>query len=121
MTPTQVRASYRRARAAEGETITLRRYSGSGNARVPSDYPMIAVRVYAEGTPADLVDGLQQRDRVVIVMAEDVEGAGFPTPIRETADKIVTRDGRELTIKKCDDDTRRVQGVLVAYEFLAGV
>jgi len=98
----------------------LRRY-GSGAARVPADYALKAVRVYGEGVPADLVDGLQQRDRTIILMDEDVVSSGFPTPIRETVDKVVTRDGRELTIKKVDDDTRRIAGVLIAYEIIAGV
>lgn len=121
MTPTAALGIYRRARTAEGEPVTLRRYSGSGASRLPADYPLTAVRVYGTGLAADLVDGLQQRDRIAILMDEDVVASGFPTPIRETVDKLVTRDGRELTIKKVDDDTRRIQGTLIAYELIAGV
>ncbi len=121
MTPSASRASYRRTRDSIGEDVILRRYSGNAASRVAADYPLKAVRVYAEGVPADLIDGLQQRDRTIILMDEDVVSSGFPTPLAETSDKIVTRDGRELTIKKVDDDTRRIAGVLIAYEIIAGV
>lgn len=119
MTPTQARAAYRRARDGIGEMVALRRYSGSGQARTPTDYAMKAVRVRRDQNADELVAGLVQRDRRFIVMLEDVEAAGFPLPINITADRMVVRS-QEVTIKDVDGDTRRIAGELIAYEITAG-
>lgn len=124
MTPALARTIYRRARASEGESIKLRRYSGSGASRTPTDYTMTALRVYRPtGDGDDLIGGLVQRDRQVIVMLEDVQASGFPLPINITSDKVVlTRESGspELAIKDIDDDTRRVKGELIAFEMRVG-
>lgn len=102
--------TYRRMLARYGETITLRTFTGSGATRVGTDVSVRArVRDYA---PAELVGGLQQGDREVIVLAEDV-----PTAPRK-GDQVVVR-GRTLNIQAVDDSTRRDGSTLLAYVLTA--
>ncbi len=66
--------------------------------------------------PHELVDGMKQGDRKAIVLAEDVEMSGISLPLTTAGrDKIV--DGvRVCNIQIVDDSSRKLQGVLVAYE-----
>ncbi|MDR6953789.1 hypothetical protein J2X65_003152 [Ancylobacter sp. 3268] len=107
MTPAQATASYRRQLRRHGEDVVLRR-----GGTVPVERTVKArVLGYA---PADLVGQIQQGDQRLIVLAEDVPP--FPVPFKERgADGIVVR-GRYTTIQAIDDNTRRVAGVLIAYE-----
>lgn len=95
-----------------GETVTIRRYSGSGDTRTPTDVTAWA-RV-AGYEPAELVGAVRQGDRKLIVLAEDLEGGQIALPLRK-GDKAIVR-GLELNIEAADDNTRRVEGVLVAIE-----
>jgi hypothetical protein len=63
--------------------------------------------------PDQLVGAIQQGDRRVIFLAEDI--GSFPVPIREKFDKIIVR-GAETTVQVVDDSTRRVGAVLIGYE-----
>lgn len=117
MTPTQVKSTYRRLIDVHGETVALRRYSGTGDARTSTDYSVKARVVDFE--PHELVGGIVQGDRNLIVIAEDVTASGIALPLVATVDKVVVR-GKELAIKSVDDNTRRIAGVLVAYEIRAG-
>lgn len=111
MTPEAAIGMYRRL-IASGEDVLLRRYTGTGATRAKFE---VRVRAKVAGyEPQDLVGSVQQGDRKVIVLAEDVDAAQFPVPITNS-DKIVVR-GKELTIQSVDDSTRRIAGVLVAYE-----
>jgi hypothetical protein len=66
-----------------------------------------------------MIPGRQIGDRRVIVLAEDVEASGFPVPLRTGgSDKAVVR-GKMLNINVVDDSTRRIAGVLIAYEIVA--
>lgn len=104
MTPADAKAMYRRQIAAHGETITLRRTGQSDQ----------SVRARVTGyEPEELVGGIQQGDRKVIVLAEDVTGF---TPRK--GDLVILR-GAPLSIQAVDDSTRRVAGTLVAYELVA--
>lgn len=117
MSPEQARSMHRRAIDASGETIVIRRYTGKGPDRPRFD---TEVRARVMGYEMDAVVGsIQQGDRKVIVLAGDLEDAQFAFPIVPLSDKAVVR-GKELTIKAVDDSTRRVQGVLVAYELQVG-
>lgn len=113
MTPDAARGMYRRQIAANGETITLRRI-GSPDQNFP-------VRARVMGfSPEELVAGLDQADRKVIVLAEDVETSGFPVPFDDGgSDKVVLSGGEILNVQSVDDHTRRVGGVLIAYEIVA--
>jgi hypothetical protein len=110
MTPEQCRATYRRMMALVGEPVLIRRYTGTGANRPRFDAEVIA-RV-TEFEPDQLVGTIQQGDRKLIVLSEDL--TGFPTPIKK-GDKAVVR-GKELNIEAPDDNSRRVQGELIAWE-----
>lgn len=102
-------ATYRRMIEAFGETVTLRRLN-------PSPEPATEVTMRARVTsydPVELVEGVQQGERLVVLMAEDI--GSFPVPIEMNGrDRIVIR-GAVTTPVAVDDSTRRIGGVLIAY------
>lgn len=111
MTPDGYRAMYRR-RIGVGEIIQIRRYTGAGTSRPRFDAD---VRARIVGyTAEELIGPVQQGDRKVIFLADDLDAAQFAQPITAN-DKAVVR-GKELAIIAPDDSTRRCQGVLIAYE-----
>ena len=112
MTPTQGRAMYRRRMDKDGETVTLRRVNAS-----PTPPTDVSVPARVMGyQPEELVGGINQGQRKVIILAEDVASSGFPAPIRQGGtDKIIVR-GRTLNIQFVDDSTRRIGDTLLAYE-----
>lgn len=115
MTPEETKQSYIRALNAAGETISIRRYSGPGVGRVATDTP---VRARVVGyVPNELTATIQQGDRRIIVLVEDLVTAGFPLPVTPT-DKVMLR-GTMISIVSVDDSTRRIQGILIAYEIQA--
>lgn len=114
MTPAAALASYRRQLAAHGEAITVRRV----NARPAADTDATVVgRVLDQARPRDLVNETTISDRVILLLAEDLEAASFPLPVKK-GDKVLLR-GKTLTISSVDDDKRRIAGVLIAYEVTA--
>jgi len=110
MTPAAAEAMYIRQFAGHG-TLILRRL---GSPNVDS----IPVRGRIVGYEADeLVGGIEQGSSRVILLAKDVEAAiaaGWPGPLDENA-RIVA-NGRSINIESIDDFTRRIGGVLIAYE-----
>ena len=105
--PAQIKADYRNHLAATGEMVTIRRYTGTGTNR-PEDRPAGAGAdrgLRAERTGRTI----QQGDRRVIALAEDVTKPTTDSPPQSltlpitTRNKIVTRDGKELQIIACDD------------------
>jgi hypothetical protein len=107
--------SYRRMVDEYGELVTLRRYTGTGESRTKFDAEVRA-RV-TDYTKDELVGSIQQGDRKVIVLAEDLITELFPLPL-VASDKVVVR-GRELAILAPDDSTRRIGTTLIAYELTA--
>jgi hypothetical protein len=115
MTPEETRQGYRDALDVAGEVITVRRYTGTGVTRVPVDTD---VRARVTGfQERELVGTVQQGDRRIIMLLEDLIAAGFAVPVTAN-DKIVLR-GTMIAIVSVDDSTRRVMGELIAYEILA--
>jgi hypothetical protein len=112
MSPSEIKASYRRMMDAVGEPIAIRRYTGTGANRPFFDAPVMARVV--EFKPSDLVGDIIQGDRSLIVIAQDLIDAQVPLNLRK-GDKAMVR-GKELNIEAVDDNTRRVQGELIAYE-----
>lgn len=114
MTPDEARSMYRDQIDLHGEDISIRRYNGTGVGRTYVDRPC---RVRITGySPAELVGSITQGDRRVIVLAEDLDGESPPYKITK-ADKVVAaRFANELAIMAVDDNTRRVAGVLIAYD-----
>lgn len=112
MTPAESLASHRAFMAELGETVTVRRYSGTGPGRPHVD---TAAQARVTGyTPQDLVGTIVQGDRKLIMLV-DTLAAVLPL---STTDKLVIR-GREVRIKAVDDNTRRIAGVLIALEIQA--
>lgn len=115
MTPDAIKSAYRRMMNERGETIIIRRYTGSGENRAKFDAEAMAV--VSGYAPQDLVGSVIEGDRKLIVLAEDLVEAGLELPLTEN-DKAVVQ-GRELQIFAPDASTRRVSGVLIAYELQA--
>lgn len=110
-----IKAAYRSALNERGETVTIRRYTGLGANRPRFDVECMAV---VTGYAAEeLVGSIVQGDRKVILLTEDLIDAQFAIPVTKH-DKVVVR-GDELQIIAPDDSSRRVAGVLIAYELTA--
>lgn len=105
---------YKRMLNATGENVVFRRYTGTGQSREKTDVTVLA-RVIAS-SPQELAGSLTQGDRKLIVLASDFDNTNWPIPPRKN-DKVVVR-GKELNIETVDDNTRRCNGVLVAYEIM---
>lgn len=118
MTPDQAKVMYVR-RLGDFETVSIRIYTGAGSSRPRFDYEGLRARP-VDFNPAELVGGIVQGDRNVIVLAEDVINAGVPLPLSTGANTKMVIRGRELTIKAVDDNTRRLGGELIAYEMQVG-
>lgn len=97
-----------------GETVKLRRAAGTSPQTNTNATVLARVTDFA---PSDLVGEVIQGARRLIVLAEDLTAAGWPEPPRKD-DKAIVRS-RVLNIESVDDSTRRVAGVLIAYELTA--
>lgn len=115
MTADQAKAMYRRL-ITQFETVVIRRYSGAGVAYAPTNYSGIRARVTSY-MPQELIGNIQEGDRKVILLQEDLEAAGFSGVIRP-GDKVVV-GGKELAIIAPDSASRRVGNVVIAYELTA--
>ncbi|SHF02448.1 hypothetical protein SAMN02745157_1463 [Kaistia soli DSM 19436] len=115
MTPETALAMYRRQIDKHGEPVALRRV----NRRPDPDADLpIRARVLSQAKPDDLVNAVSQSNRVIVMLAADIEASDWPGPPLK-GDKVILR-GRALTITAVDDDKRRIAGVLIAYEITAG-
>lgn len=105
--------SYRILMDEIGETVTLRR-----NNPAPAAATEQTVKARVSGyQPEELVGGINQGDRKVIILAEDI--TTFPVPFKTGGtDKIIVR-GKTLNIGVVDDSTRRIGDTLIAYEIRA--
>jgi hypothetical protein len=119
MTPEAARATYRRLIGENGETVLIRRYTGTGSGARPTSEWSGRARVIGYDA-AELIGGIVQGDRRIILLHEDLVAGGCPLPIQTGANwKAVVR-GVELQIKAVDDNTRRIAGELIAHEIRAG-
>lgn len=105
MTPDEAKESLNRFLSDEGEVVTFTQKVGGND----SDGTLVRVTGYA---PDELIGDVRQGDRKIIARAE---GMSF-TPQR--GDKVEVR-GKTLNVEFCDDNTRRIQGVLIALEIRA--
>lgn len=110
MTPAAIAAAYRRQISAYGEPVTLWRPATETAAEVRLENLRARVRSFL---PRELTGEVQQGDRKVILLAEDV--AGFPLPILSGIDRVIW-GGRTLVVTAVDDATRRVAGTPIAYD-----
>jgi len=111
VTPDECRSAYRRA-LGEFEPVVIRRYTGTGANR-PKFEATVMGRVLGY-TPADLIGTIQQGDKRLVILADDLIDAQFDLPL-QAGDKAVIR-GKEHNIEAPDDSSRRLGGVLIAYE-----
>src|SRR3546814_16620954 len=89
MTPDRTRDGYRRALAAAGELVTVRRYVGTG-----VDRPVVEAQVAARVTgyaPSELVGNIRPGDSRVVLLVEDLEARQFPLPPPARAPVVVGR------------------------------
>jgi hypothetical protein len=115
MTPAETRQAYMEAMDDAGESISIRRFTGTGVTRTYVDTNARArVIDYQE---RELVGTIQQGDRKIIMLVDDLIAGGFAVPVTAN-DKVVLR-GKMISIVSVDDSTRRVQGELIAYEIQA--
>ncbi len=111
MSPDSVKASYR---ATLKEQVTIRRYTGVVTATSPRFDVTARARVVGF-EPKELIGSILQGDRKAIVYADDLIEGGLTLPVR-TTDKLLLASGKELAIISADGDSRKVDGVLIAYE-----
>jgi hypothetical protein len=105
MTPEHARRALQRQIDKHGSLVTLHRQgtvSFDTKARVTGF------------APQDLSGGIEQGDSLVILPAESVENSGWKEPI-VPSDQLVI-DGALTTVINVDDRTRRINGVLIAYQ-----
>lgn len=119
MTPSAARAMYRRQMQAHGETVTIQRKSLDPAPQAQG------LRARITGfSPEELASGIDQGDRKVILLAEGVEreiaanrwpapAVGAPAILKD--DTLMLR-GAPMNVERVDDSTRRIAGVLIAYE-----
>ena len=108
----RIKSSYQRALASQfgpGETVSLRRVSGAGS----GDYSVSGWVMDMD--QSDLVGGVSQLRRRMIILADTVTTSGFPTPILVKKDRVIW-NGKTLAIAAVDDGSRRIQDKLIAYE-----
>lgn len=113
MNPSAVQAAYVRALAktqGPGESVTLRRGVPPSN----TDYPGIRAWV-TEFIPEDLEGAVEQGRRNAVLLASSVVASGFPLPFLPKQDFLIW-GGYIDAITSIDDATRRIQGVLIAYD-----
>jgi len=108
----EIRADYRRAFDEVGEVVYIRRYTGAG--ANPPFFDTAAKGRVTGYEPHELIGTIQQGDRKIVLLADDLIDAQFALPVT-TNDRVVVR-GEAMAIMAADDSTRRVAGVLVAYE-----
>lgn len=102
MTPEQAAAAYARSLT---DRVTVTRPSTSATAT--------GCRARVTGyQPSDLVGGIIQGDRSMVIFAADLAAAGFPQPLAK-GDRV-TFDGATLAVV-AGHDARRVDGVTIAW------
>jgi hypothetical protein len=111
VTPAQALASLRGQLAKHGRDVVIRRWSGPSAARVSTEATTRArITGYA---PEKIVGLVQVGDRKAIVQVDSLSSL---LPLKDT-DKVVV-DNREFAIRFVDDQTRRIDGTLIALELV---
>lgn len=111
MNPAAVAAAYTRALGKIGPAETVNLVRGGVS------YPVQAW--VTDFVPSDLSGGMQEGTRNAVVLASSVVASGFPLPFIVKQDRLVwglNGAPKSNAITKVDDATRRISGLLVAYE-----
>ena len=113
MTAEEALASHRSFINEVGETVYVRRFTGTPPSLTTTDTATKArVMGYA---PREIVGPITEGDRKVIALVDTLSGI---LPLT-TNDALVVR-GKEMIIKAIDDNTRRIGGTLIALELRVG-
>jgi hypothetical protein len=110
MSPDAVKAEYLEALGEVGETVSIRRITGTGPSRTDTSYATIG-RVF-NGERKELTGGIAQQDLTAIVYAPDLFTAGMPSDV--VIGDFLVHQGIEHSVYEVK--ARRIQGVMVAYE-----
>ena len=110
----RIKQLYLDAISTVGENVIIRTYDVGADTYTDKT---VRARV-VEFSPDQLVGPIVQGDRKLIMLAADVDGAGVTLALTQNC-KVLVR-GKELQVKAIDDNTRRVQGDLIAYELVVG-
>jgi hypothetical protein len=107
-------STYARQFEQRGEEVTIRRIVPNGTAI------QVTVRAIVMGyDPEELVAGINQGDRKILLSYEDLIEKNFPVPLREgSTDRVIVR-GRAMIIAEIDDSTHRAAGTLNAIQIRA--
>lgn len=129
MTDLSAVAAYREAMAVNGVAITIQRVSGyAPSVTTVASVPIAAIvrNITADttaaaqaGLSASTPGAVQQADRLVIVLADDLTAVGFPVPVAR-GDQIVLPDASELlNVIRVDPYKRAIAGAVEI--FAAGI
>lgn len=104
--------SYRRAIQKTGQDVTFRRITGRAPRTAFFDAIVKAHVVDAsakDATQLEISNGVKQNSKSLIVLASDLEAAGFSTPPVTNTDKVMIQ-GSVYTITNVDTNTREYAG-----------
>lgn len=118
MTPAEIKADYAAMMNERGETVTIRRFTGTGANRPYFDAEIMAV--VQSYSPELLAGSLTEATKKAIVLAQDLIDAQWPIAANTNrliveSDVIFVR-GKSHVILAADDATRRVATEIVAIE-----
>jgi hypothetical protein len=99
------------------DTVTITRLAGASPSQTSTAATSIRAHV-ASYSPQEIVGAIMQGDQKVILLKQDLDAASWPVPPHK-GDKIITSDGRHLTVQFCDANTKRVGNTIIAYEIQA--
>lgn len=111
-----IRDAYRRALDRAGEPVTFVRVIGDPP-NVTDVRATVTARVWYYGPQPDVMaikpeGGITQGNRKIIVLNDDLLGAGFPVPLQKNDKAIV--EGEALNITRVDPNTRELAGAIEA-------
>lgn len=111
-------ASHRRLLNGTGTrvSVTVLRLSGTGPSPTTTSATVDGRAMNFD--PTEFAGPMQQGDRNVLIMMDDLAAQSFPVPLQLT--DFVVISGKRLKIKALDLDTRRIEGRTVAAELTVG-
>lgn len=117
MTLEEVKADYRDSMRRTGWLVKLRKTNP-----IPfphADFDVFARIVdYGSREDREIANGMKQGSKQAIVLAEDLEAAGFPLPFETNGTHKIIDGSRVYNIEQVDETTRKFRGVVVAYELV---
>lgn len=111
-----IRDAYRRALDRAGQQVTFVRVIGNPPNATDVQATVTARVWHYEPLPDVMAikpeGGITQGNRKIIVLNDDLLGAGFPVPLRKNDKAIV--EGETLNITRVDPNTRELAGAIEA-------